>query len=76
MYVIGNLIIELQCGGVTSDGRKLRQQEFQEKRELLEFTESQVNQLTYEIKEEIKQHTEEVERKVCSSILLWPPLIR
>ena len=48
-----------------SDGRKLRQQEFQEKRELLEFTESQLNQLTYEIKEEIKQHTEEVERKVC-----------
>ena len=47
------------------DGRKLRQQEFQEKRELLEFTESQLNQLTYEIKEEIKQHTEEVERKVC-----------
>jgi len=45
--------------------RKLRQQEFQEKRELLEFTESQLNQLTYEIKEEIKQHTEEVERKVC-----------
>jgi len=68
--------MKLQCGGVMSDGRKLRQQEFQEKRELLEFTESQVNQLTYEIKEEIKQHTEEVERKVCSSILLWLPLIR
>ena len=49
---------------MTYDGRKVRQQEFQEKRELLEFTESQLNQLTYEIKEEIKQHTEEVERKV------------
>ena len=53
---------------VLCDGRKLRQQEFQEKRELLEFTESQLNQLTYEIKEEIKQHTEEVERKVCISV--------
>jgi len=46
------------------DDRKLRQQEFQEKQELLEFTESQLNQLTYEIKEEIRQHSEEVERKV------------
>jgi len=49
------------CG---DDGRKVRQQEFEEKRQLLEFTESQLNQLTYEIKEEIRQHADEVERKV------------
>ena len=49
---------------MADDGRKVRQQEFQEKRELLEFTESQLNQLTYEIREEIRQHAEDVERKV------------
>jgi len=60
------------------DCRKLRQQEFQEKRELLEFTESQLNQLTYEIKEEIRQHSEEVERKVrllhCFVLLSHPSI--
>ena len=58
-----------------ADGRKLRQQEFQEKRELLEFTESQLNQLTYEMKEEIRQYSEEVERKVRWLLMLLDSLI-
>jgi len=60
---------------VMADGRKLRQQEFQEKRELLEFTESQLNQLTYEMKEEIRQYSEEVERKVRWLLMLLDSLI-
>jgi len=58
---------------VADDGRKLREQEFREKRELLEFTESQLNQLTYEIKEEIRQHSDEVERKVGRTTLFYLP---
>jgi mitofusin len=47
---------------------KEKQLEYREKHALLDFTDKQLHQLTYEIKEEIKQHTEEVERKVSSAL--------
>jgi len=73
--VVQTLLLASQMCAVMDDDRKLRQQEFQEKRELLEFTESQLNQLTYEIKEEIRQHSEEVERKVSRLLMLLTCLL-
>jgi len=47
---------------------KEKQLEYTTKHAQLADTDKKLHQLTYEIKEEIKQHTEEVERKVSSAL--------
>jgi hypothetical protein len=59
---------ELSCVLVSSCRVVIVRSECQEKRQIkreqLEYTVTEMNQLTYEIKEEIKRQAEEVENKV------------